>query len=233
MVRRLMNHRLLVLLGLAVVAIAAVVVVVATSGGGGEDKLANVEDPDPKFPAFRVGVGTDSFAGPAPLEVHFKAKPFDASGKVLYQWVFDDGYASHEQNPTHKFVKPGYYLVGVTGRDSKGEEFTNSLYLGIWPPEVWTRGREGKVNPLAEAAKQRQRTRLRKRELAKQCERSADCRRRTKLAEKFEKDRRRALREKCLKDPKCREASRKAARQNRAQARRERQAANALPDTSR
>jgi PKD repeat protein len=54
--------------------------------------------------------------GPAPLTVHFSAKPYpvDEDVKATYVWDFGDGSPpAREANPTHTYKKPGEYKAVV------------------------------------------------------------------------------------------------------------------------
>jgi hypothetical protein len=118
----------------ASVALVALAAFALSGCFGGDDKKAKF---DPKAEA-------QPFGGPVPLKVKFTAQEGVIPGDVSYHWCFDDGTVSNEQNPTHVFKEPGYYLVAV---DIEGKKLTHrstrSLYLGAWPPKLWARAQKG------------------------------------------------------------------------------------------
>jgi hypothetical protein len=116
-------------LGLALLALG----LLAGCGGDGKDKVK-----------FSPNADAAPFGGPVPLKVKFTASSGNIPGDVSYHWCFEDGTVSNEQNPTHVFARPGYYLVSV---DIEGRKLTNrstkNLYLGAWPPKLWARAQKG------------------------------------------------------------------------------------------
>ena len=64
-------------------------------------------------------------SGEAPLEVSFTDKSTTPRGEITdWQWNFDDGNTSTEQNPTHIFVEPGTYnvILKVTNSRNRSDE---------------------------------------------------------------------------------------------------------------
>jgi hypothetical protein len=125
-------------------------------------------------------VDANRYAGPTPLRVKFsadtspplRAKFFagtsQAEGPVHYQWCFDDGTQSREQNPRHSFRRAGYYNVTVRVQEESGDQGRKTLLLGVWPPRQW--GAAQKKAPTKKEARragrvQQQRTRKRRRQL--------------------------------------------------------------------
>jgi hypothetical protein len=109
---------------------------------------------------LKVRGNADQFAGPTPLVSRFTADAKNAKGDVAYRWRFDDGTTSREQNPTHRFLKAGYYTVILDARDEAGYNDRQTFLLGAWTPQEWGRARE---TPLtAERAKQAQRIQQRR-----------------------------------------------------------------------
>jgi hypothetical protein len=151
------------------------------AGCGGRDtssaKLPPVEDPVPEDHSFHVNGEADRYAGPAPHKVQFAAEAYNASGDVRWFWSFEDGTTSTDQNPTHTFKKPGYYLVHLDARDEKNRSAARGLYLGIWPAKVWRAAQRGAIDRVAEVRKQHRRTKERRRRLRQLCRRDPECRR--------------------------------------------------------
>ena len=53
--------------------------------------------------------------------VHFIDLSYDPVGYIAnWTWDFDDGTSSFSQNPTHQFLTPGTYTVGLTVKDNSG-----------------------------------------------------------------------------------------------------------------
>jgi hypothetical protein len=148
--------------------------------GSDDDKrpqLPPVEDPNPEEQSFHVNGEADHYAGPAPHKVQFAAEAYGASGDVRWFWSFDDGTTSTDQEPTHTFSKPGYYLVHLDARDERKRSAARGLYLGIWPAKVWTAAQRGRIDRVAEVQKQHRRTNERRRRLRRLCRRDPECRR--------------------------------------------------------
>jgi PKD domain len=127
---------------LGVLAVAAVVTTVVAAGGedkkGGKAKLP--PDPAPAARYFHTLAEANPNGGPTPLKVEFRVTPFKAFGKVRYEWHFDDGTRSTEQNPTHTFTKAGSYNAQVQATDSRGMNSTWNVVIGAWPPKIWAIG---------------------------------------------------------------------------------------------
>jgi hypothetical protein len=118
---------------MAVIALGVVLTAASCGddGGGGKSNQA-----------FQTRGDANPFAGPTPLTVKFSAESGHAKGKVAYRWRFDDGTFSYEKNPTHTFKRPGYYLVILDARDEDANNVRQSLLLGAWPPDQWTRSQK-------------------------------------------------------------------------------------------
>jgi hypothetical protein len=132
----------------------------AACGGGSKKKSG-----------FKPSADANPFGGPVPLKVRFTSSAGSIPGPIAYHWCFDDGTTSEEQNPTHVFPRAGYYLVSVDIEGRKlTQRATRSLYLGAWPPKLWTAAQHGfrparlRQNITAE----QRRTQQRKRELRNQ-----------------------------------------------------------------
>jgi hypothetical protein len=109
----------------------------AVAACGGDDKAREKGDPEPDNKNFHVKAETTGNAGPTPLKVKFRARPFNAKGEIYYRWRFDDGtVADAGETTTHVFPKPGYYNVVVDARDQRSNTRWNIL-IGAWPPSVW------------------------------------------------------------------------------------------------
>jgi hypothetical protein len=175
----LLVRRVPLVLALVVVALiaAAVLAVVVIAGGNDSTKLL---DPAPENHAFHIDGEADRYAGPAPMKIKFYADAYHNKGGVTYFWRFDDGFATKDKNPTHTFVKPGYYQVLVDAVDSKTKNNDRfNLFIGVWPADVWAKAQSGKaVNNQAEVAQQWARTRQRKRDLIANCLRDPACQKR-------------------------------------------------------
>jgi hypothetical protein len=151
-------------------------------GNGGHDKkntnLPAVKDLSPEDPNFHVNGEAGPYAGGAPLKVQFAAKAYRGSGDVRWYWRFDDGMSSTEQNPTHTFAKPGYYQVVVDAIDGKKHTNFRSLYMGVWPADVWRRrAKLTDAESAVEVVKQQRRTRKRKHQLREDCLKAPACKR--------------------------------------------------------
>ena len=122
---------------------------------------------DKKKEHFNPKADAAPFGGPVPLKVKFTASAGEVDGPISYHWCFDDGTVSNEQNPTHLFKTPGYYLVAV---DIEGKKLVNratrSLFMGAWPPELWTRSQKGFKARTIKRNIEIQRSRTRKRQAA-------------------------------------------------------------------
>lgn len=91
---------------------------------------------------FAADADADTYAGPAPLTVRFSARSTNANGPVRYEWNFDDGSGSGEQNPTHTFHKHGWYLVTMDALDGAGGSHRINLQLHAWRPRDWAQFQE-------------------------------------------------------------------------------------------
>jgi PKD repeat protein len=70
--------------------------------------------------------------GTAPLTVNFTASATDAHGRVTqYDWTYDDGDFSLNQNPTKTFDVPGIYLVHLTVSDSEGHTALTTITIRV------------------------------------------------------------------------------------------------------
>ena len=145
--------------------------------GSDETRLT---DPAPENHSFHIDGEANRYAGPSPMKVSFYADAFHKKGKVDYYWRFDDGFFSKAQNPTHTFVKPGYYQVLVDAIDRKtklNDRF--NLFMGVWPPAIWARAQSGRgIANKQEIAKQWSRTYARKRQLIQDCLNDPACKKR-------------------------------------------------------
>ena len=87
---------------------------------------------------FAADADADTYAGPAPLTVHFTAKTINGTS-VVYAWNFDDQSGSSEKDPVHTFRWPGWYLVTMNARDASGKTYRINLQLHAWKPSEWQR----------------------------------------------------------------------------------------------
>jgi hypothetical protein len=136
--------KIFALMGVLVLSLAA-------AGCGGDDNKSSAPDPNAQGRQFNTAVAAvsaDRFAGPRPLSVNFVVKKKKDAGDLFYRWRFDDGTSSTEQNPSHTFPEPGYYLVLLDVRDTKGQSDRQSLLLGAWPPKQWAKAQSGQGPPL-------------------------------------------------------------------------------------
>ena len=59
------------------------------------------------------------------LECSFEDKSKDDDGSIVaWQWDFDDGATSSQQNPVHTYEERGRYDVVLTVRDNDGATHT-------------------------------------------------------------------------------------------------------------
>jgi hypothetical protein len=128
-------RRVLTLTGLLVLALLG-----TGCGGSGDNGSQSKKsgDPQPDNPYFHLKADVNRYNGPVPLKVKFSSKPFNATGKVLYRWRFDDGTTSREQNPTHTFSEAGYYQVIMLAEDEKGHSDAWNLILSALPPDAFS-----------------------------------------------------------------------------------------------
>ena len=95
------------------------------SGGGTahfEHFSIEGETPCPNEPPVIESVTADPDSGDAPLEVDFTAEASDPDGDDLtYEWDFDDGGTSNQQNPTHTYTDPGVYEAEVNVSDGEAQ----------------------------------------------------------------------------------------------------------------
>lgn len=74
----------------------------------------------------------DKTYGKRPLTVTFKADPFDIDGNEFnFQWDFDDGTMSTDQNTTHTFEESGVYYVHLTVYDKDGQVDTEKIEINV------------------------------------------------------------------------------------------------------
>jgi PKD domain len=130
--------------------LGALALSLAAAGCGGDDKKSTTDRnaQGRQFNTAVAAVSADRFAGPNPLSVNFFVKKKKDAGDLFYRWRFDDGTSSTEQNPSHTFATPGYYLVLLDVRDTNGQSDRQSLLLGSWPPKQWAKAQSGQGPPL-------------------------------------------------------------------------------------
>lgn len=119
-------------------------------GGGGRAWAENTPapaTPQPTLTADEKAIlkkiildsSADPDGGPAPLTVHFSAKPYDdeEAVKAKYVWNFGDGSkAVREQNPTHTYKKPGEYKASVKVTNAAGQAGTDDFTITVEEPET-------------------------------------------------------------------------------------------------
>jgi len=72
-------------------------------------------------------------------EIQFTDRSSDPEGKLVsWSWDFGDGYRSTSQNPTHKYIKAGTYMVTLTVTDDEGVSSTKSITITVLTPPFWT-----------------------------------------------------------------------------------------------
>lgn len=123
--------------GLACVLLAFTGVVEARPTSAASLRGEEGESIDSEPNEFAADADADTYAGPAPLTVHFTARAINGAGGVTYSWTFDDGFRSAEQNPVHTFHKRGWYLVSMDARDSEGKTDRITLQVHAWRPRDW------------------------------------------------------------------------------------------------
>ena len=67
------------------------------------------------------------------IPIHFHDDSHDSDGNISsYQWDFDDGKSSNEENPTHSFSEDGIYKISLTISDDDGvyDSFSKSIRIG-------------------------------------------------------------------------------------------------------
>lgn len=75
----------------------------------------------------------DVLQGIMPLTVEFIGRGYDIDGKIVsYNWYFDDGETSNEQNSTHTFNKDGEYEVTLTVTDNDGITGEDTLIIIVF-----------------------------------------------------------------------------------------------------
>ncbi|MGB9200896.1 chitobiase/beta-hexosaminidase C-terminal domain-containing protein, partial [Methanobacterium sp.] len=91
------------------------VIETVTGPGGSDTTSMNI---DVKYPAVTASFTVNITSGTAPLSIQFTDS--STNNPVSWSWIFGDGTASTEQNPTHTYTTPGTYNVTetVTGHDS-------------------------------------------------------------------------------------------------------------------
>jgi len=68
--------------------------------------------------------------------VQFNSTSYDPDGYITnYTWDFGDGNISYEQNPVHKYARPGRYKVTLRVKDDEGTicSFDSSQYINVPP----------------------------------------------------------------------------------------------------
>jgi PKD repeat protein len=82
---------------------------------------------------------SDKVQGGAPLHVTFAAEGRDPENqKLTYQWIFENGKGSKQQNPAHVFAKAGEYSVQVYVSDGVHEVASERLQIVVGAaPEVF------------------------------------------------------------------------------------------------
>jgi hypothetical protein len=140
------------------VVLGTVVLVLAAAGCGSDSKKtaspSGTTDPSQKgltgaaLAPVNLDLEAGPTGGPVPLKTHFQVDAPNSVGNVLYRWRFDDGTSSTEQNPTHVFTQPGFYLVVINTRDSKGNVRTRGAFIGAWSPAQWNKGQRSSIGHL-------------------------------------------------------------------------------------
>ncbi len=75
-------------------------------------------------------------SGAAPITVSFSATMSGGTPPTSYSWDFGDGNTSTEISPTHRFDRPGVYVVQVTIRDSTGRAGTDNETIEAIAPQA-------------------------------------------------------------------------------------------------
>lgn len=79
-----------------------------------------------------VNVSANVTTGDAPLTVNFTASASDPGGSIAaYQWTFDDGTFSTEQNPQKIFPAPGRYQARLTVTDDAGNTTRQTIPITV------------------------------------------------------------------------------------------------------
>jgi len=90
----------------------------------------------PNAPPAIDAIGVTPENGDAPLEVDFSVEASDEDGDDLsYEWDFDDGNSSSQQNPTHTYTDPGTYEAEVTVSDGE-DSVSASVEVDVTEPAV-------------------------------------------------------------------------------------------------
>jgi parallel beta-helix repeat protein len=81
-------------------------------GEGVSSKSVSILSPEFQNKAVEVSINASKSGGYAPLQVLFYAGEIETESSVIsYEWDFDDGGYSSDQNPSHTFQDPGEYNV--------------------------------------------------------------------------------------------------------------------------
>jgi len=88
------------------------------------------EEKESEFPVVSAS-GTPT-SGTAPLNVSFTGSGTDIDGYIIsYQWNFNDGSTSTQQNPSHIFTTQGTYIVTLTVTDDKSATATDIITITV------------------------------------------------------------------------------------------------------
>ncbi len=87
------------------------------------------DDPEPEAPvaSFQYEISEDNF-----MEVIFENFSQNATS---YEWDFDDGETSTEQNPSHIYAEPGVYDVTLTAMNDHGDSHSFTETISIDDPD--------------------------------------------------------------------------------------------------
>ncbi len=108
----------------------------------------SAEIPNKKPAASAYAIPTN---GDAPLQVSFYGTGNDTDGTIAsYNWDFNDGTTSNQQNPIHTFTQIRTYMVLFTVTDDKGATATDTIVITVREPEKEnTTHEENNVLPVA------------------------------------------------------------------------------------
>ena len=82
-----------------------------------------------------VTAGASVSSGAVPLRVNFTSSARDPDGTIAsYQWTFDDGTFSTEQDPAKTFPAPGNYSVHLTVTDNSGDTTLRTVPISVISP---------------------------------------------------------------------------------------------------
>jgi len=70
--------------------------------------------------------------------ITFNDLSVDDNNIVNWNWDFGDGNISYEQNPTHQYITPGYYIItlNVTGDDALSDNYSKIIEVILDQPPV-------------------------------------------------------------------------------------------------